>query len=237
MFVVYLVVIGFGLNAFRQTPVGFIPQVDGGYLIVVVQLPPGASLSRTDAVQQRALDIALDVPGVAHGVNVIGFSGATFTNAPNSGAIFLTLKPFEERAKDPRQSAAGIQAELNNRLSKDSGRLFDRRAAAAGARHQQCRRLPHDHRGSRRPRSRPRCGRSTADFMARATQTSGDHAGLHAVRDVDAASLSRHRPHQGAAPRRQRAGRVQRAAGLYRLGLCQRLQSVRPHLPRHRAGA
>ena len=45
MFVIYLVVIGFGLNTFRQTPVGFIPQVDGGYLIVVVQLPPGASLA------------------------------------------------------------------------------------------------------------------------------------------------------------------------------------------------
>src|SRR5579862_923103 len=117
MFVIYLVVIGFGLNIFRQTPVGFIPQVDGGYLIVVVQLPPGASLSRTDEVQQRALDIALQVPGVEHGINVIGFSGATFTNAPNSGAIFLTLKPFAERAKDSRQSAAAIQAELNRRLS------------------------------------------------------------------------------------------------------------------------
>ena len=118
MFVVYLVVIGFGLNAFRQTPVGFIPQVDGGYIIVVVQLPPAASLSRTDAVQQHALDIALGVPGVAHGVNVIGFSGATFTNSPNSGAIFLTLDPFEKRARDPRQSAAGIQAELNRRFAK-----------------------------------------------------------------------------------------------------------------------
>src|SRR5271154_3746636 len=117
MFVIYLVVIGFGLNAFRQTPVGFIPQVDGGYLIVVVQLPPGASLARTDAVQQRALDIALQVPGVAHGVNVVGFSGATFTNSPNAGAIFLTLKPFAERATDPHQSATGIQAELNKRLS------------------------------------------------------------------------------------------------------------------------
>src|SRR5271167_3868473 len=118
MFVIYLVIIGFGLNAFRQTPVGFIPQVDGGYLIVVVQLPPAASLARTDAVQQRALDIALDVPGVAHGVNVVGFSGATFTNSPNSGAIFVTLDPFEKRARDPHQSAAGIQAELNRRLSK-----------------------------------------------------------------------------------------------------------------------
>ena len=98
MVVVYLVVIGFGLNQFRQTPVGFIPQIDAGYMIVVVQLPPGASLSRTDAAQQRALDIALGVPGVAHGVNVVGFSGATFTNSPNAGAIFLVLDSFEKRA-------------------------------------------------------------------------------------------------------------------------------------------
>ncbi len=118
MAAIYLVVIGFGLNAFRQTPVGFIPQVDGGYIIIVVQLPPGASLSRTDEVQQRGVDLALQVPGVAHGVNVVGFSGATFTNSPNSGAIFLTLKPFEERAHDPRQSATAIQAALNRQLSQ-----------------------------------------------------------------------------------------------------------------------
>ncbi len=118
MLVVYLVVLGFGLNQFRQTPTGFIPQIDAGYMIVVVQLPPGASLARTDAAQQRVLDLALDVPGVAHGVNVVGFSGATFTNAPNAGAIFLVLNSFEKRARDPRQSATAIQAELNRRLSK-----------------------------------------------------------------------------------------------------------------------
>ncbi len=118
MVVIYLVVIGFGLNQFRQTPVGFIPQVDGGYLIMVLQLPPGASLARTDEVQQRALDVALGVPGVAHGVNIVGFSGATFTNAPNAGAIFLVLDPFEKRAEDRGQLARAIQAELNRRLSK-----------------------------------------------------------------------------------------------------------------------
>ena len=117
MVAIYLVVLAVGLNTFRTTPTGFIPQVDRGYLITVVQLPPGASLARTDEVQQRALDIALSVPGVAHAVNIVGFSGATFTNAPNAGALFLVLDPFEKRAKDPRQSAAGIQAELFKRLS------------------------------------------------------------------------------------------------------------------------
>jgi hydrophobe/amphiphile efflux-1 (HAE1) family protein len=117
MVVIYLVVLGVGLNTFRKTPIGFIPQVDRGYIIVVIQLPPGASLSRTDAVQMRALDIAFGVPGVSHAVNIVGFSGATFTNAPNSGALFLVLDSFEKRAKDPRQSAAAIQAELNKRLA------------------------------------------------------------------------------------------------------------------------
>src|SRR5215467_11167662 len=114
---VYGIIIGVGLNAFRTTPTGFIPQVDRGYIIVVVQLPPGASLARTDTVQQRALDIAMQVPGVVHAANIVGFSGATFTNAPNAGALFLVLDDFEKRGRDPRQSAAAIQAQLFGRLS------------------------------------------------------------------------------------------------------------------------
>ena len=94
--------LAFGLNEFRKTPVGFIPQQDAGYLITISQLPPAASLARTDAVNRRAVELALEVPGVAHAVNLVGFSGATRTNASNAGAVFVTLKPFEERAKDPR---------------------------------------------------------------------------------------------------------------------------------------
>jgi hydrophobe/amphiphile efflux-1 (HAE1) family protein len=116
MLLAYVAILAFGLNEFRKTPTGFIPQLDRGYLIVVVQLPPGASLSRTDAVQQRAVDIALKTPGVAHAVNVVGFSGATFTNAPNAGAVFLTLSPWEERARDPAQSATRIASALSNSL-------------------------------------------------------------------------------------------------------------------------
>jgi hydrophobe/amphiphile efflux-1 (HAE1) family protein len=83
----------------------------------VVQLPPAASLSRTDAVNRKVVDIALDTPGVAHAVNIVGFSGATFTNAPNAGAVFFVLEPFEQRARDPRKSATAIQAALFQRLS------------------------------------------------------------------------------------------------------------------------
>src|SRR5262249_29786053 len=102
---------------FRRTPQGFIPQIDRGILILASQLPPGASLQRTDEVMQRASEIVLNTPGVAHAVNVVGFSGATFTNAPNAGAMFIVLDDFNLRAKDPTKSGPAIQAELFKRLS------------------------------------------------------------------------------------------------------------------------
>ena len=117
MLLLYAGVIAFGLNEFRKTPQGFIPQQDRGYLILAAQLPPGASLARTDAVMKRAWDIARSVPGVAHGIRIVGFSGATFTNAPNAGAIFLVLDDFKKRAADPRQAAAAIQGALFGKLA------------------------------------------------------------------------------------------------------------------------
>jgi multidrug efflux pump len=116
MLVVYAGILTFGLNEFRKTPTGFIPAVDRGFLIIVTQLPPGAALARTDDVNMRAVDIALKTPGISSAVNIVGFSGATFTVAPNAGAIFVVLEPFEERAKDPAKASTAIIGELYRRL-------------------------------------------------------------------------------------------------------------------------
>ena len=117
MLVLYVAILAGGLNEFRRTPQGFIPQIDRGILILASQLPPGASLQRTDEVMRRASEIVLNTPGVAHAVNVVGFSGATFTNAPNAGAMFIVLDPFDERAKDPAKSGPAIQRALMQKLS------------------------------------------------------------------------------------------------------------------------
>ena len=117
MLAVYATVLALGILEFRAAPVGFIPQLDRGYIIVAAQLPPGAAIDRTDKVLRRAVDIALDTPGVAGAVNFVGFSGATFTQASNSGAAFLVLEPFDKRAGDKAKSAAGIQAELFKRFA------------------------------------------------------------------------------------------------------------------------
>ncbi|MEI6559277.1 MAG: multidrug efflux RND transporter permease subunit [Rhodospirillaceae bacterium] len=113
---VYAGLIGLAGYQFTRAPTGFIPQLDQGYLITVLQLPPGASLARTDAVLHRVTRIILDTPGVAHAVGFAGFDGATFTNASNGGAIFTPLKPFAERAEHGL-SANVILATLRQRLA------------------------------------------------------------------------------------------------------------------------
>ncbi|MBS9475663.1 efflux RND transporter permease subunit [Ancylobacter radicis] len=115
--VVYVAILAGGFKLFSMTPQGFIPAQDRGYLIVAAQLPGGASLARTNEVMTRAAKEVLATPGVAHVVNIVGFSGATFTNAPNAGAMFVILGPAAERAEHPGQSAAAIQGQLFGKLA------------------------------------------------------------------------------------------------------------------------
>ncbi|GAB5413717.1 MAG: multidrug efflux RND transporter permease subunit [Congregibacter sp.] len=100
--IVFLIYLGFmALTAFQFTkvPAGFIPAQDQGYAIVAIQLPPGAELTRTDAVVTEAVEKLLAIDGIANSVGFAGFSGATFTNAPNAAAIFPVFDSFENRAR------------------------------------------------------------------------------------------------------------------------------------------
>ncbi|MGQ0564390.1 MAG: efflux RND transporter permease subunit [Gemmobacter sp.] len=115
MFVVFAGLLGATWWMTQRVPTGFIPQMDQGYAIVVVQLPDSASLERTDAVIRQASDIVTSVPGVANAVAFAGFSGATFTNASNQGVIFASFAPFDERLKDGHTGNA-IVGQLYGRL-------------------------------------------------------------------------------------------------------------------------
>ena len=102
---------------FQQTPVGFIPQLDRSYFITAFQLPPGASLDRTDAVIRKATDTLLARPGVKSAVVFAGFDGATFTNAPNAGVIFVTLEDFGQRLAKGL-TADGILGDLRGQMAQ-----------------------------------------------------------------------------------------------------------------------
>src|ERR1700690_3017134 len=102
---------------FARTPTGFIPPQDKQYLVSFAQLPDAATLDRTEAVIRRMGDIAVKQPGVDHAVAFPGLSINGFTNSPNSGIVFVTLKPFEER-KSKDLSAGAIASALNQQYGK-----------------------------------------------------------------------------------------------------------------------
>jgi hydrophobic/amphiphilic exporter-1 (mainly G- bacteria), HAE1 family len=105
---VYGGLIGLTLWVAGRVPTGFIPPQDQGYIIVVIQLPDGSSLSRTEAATMKVADIVRGVPGVANTVEITGLNGATFSSASNSGVVFATLKPFSDRSGAALSSGAII---------------------------------------------------------------------------------------------------------------------------------
>jgi HAE1 family hydrophobic/amphiphilic exporter-1 len=113
---VYAGLIGLTVFQFRSAPTGFIPQQDQGYLINIIQLPPGSSLARTDEVARKVTQIVLGTPGIAHAVPIVGLDGATFTTAPNAAVVFTPLAPFKERAAKG-QSAQTLILALNTQFA------------------------------------------------------------------------------------------------------------------------
>jgi len=101
---------------FDKVPTGFVPTQDKQYLVAFAQLPEGASLDRTEAVIRRMSDLGLQQPGVEAAVAFPGLSISGFSVAPNSGIVFFTLKPFDERTS-PNLSGPAIAAALNQKMS------------------------------------------------------------------------------------------------------------------------
>jgi multidrug efflux pump len=102
---------------FARTPVGFVPPQDKQYLVSFAQLPDAATLDRTEAVIRRMDEVALKQPGVESAVAFPGLSINGFTNSPNSGVVFVTLKPFDER-KSNDLSAGAIASALNQQYAQ-----------------------------------------------------------------------------------------------------------------------
>ena len=96
---------------FQKVPSGFVPMQDKYYLVGIAQLPPGASLDRTEAVVKQMSEIALAEPGVANVVAFPGLSINGFSLVPNAAVVFAVLDPFEQR-DDPALSAQAIAGRI-----------------------------------------------------------------------------------------------------------------------------
>ncbi|MGY6163876.1 efflux RND transporter permease subunit [Paraburkholderia strydomiana] len=113
---VYVALIGITGLEFARTPTGFIPEQDQGYLITVVQLPPGASLQRTENVVRKAIDVSLTTRGIEHVAPFVGLDATTQTVASNSGTVFSGLPSLYEHSL-PGVTAGTVLADLRKRLA------------------------------------------------------------------------------------------------------------------------
>ncbi|RWP40292.1 MAG: multidrug efflux RND transporter permease subunit [Mesorhizobium sp.] len=98
----------------QRLPSTFLPVEDQGYFFVVIQLPDGASLERTDAVARKARDILQNTPGVDIVGSISGLNFLTSAAQSNSAVEFAILKPWDERGPD--QSASKLVADVRSKL-------------------------------------------------------------------------------------------------------------------------
>jgi len=120
MLLIYAVLIAATAYLLVSTPKGFIPVQDRGYLVVIVQLPDGASLERTNEISRQIEAIALDVPGVDRVPTFSGFSMVTGTSSPNSAGLAPVFQPWSER-KVHGLTSDKIAEDLRERLKVVSG--------------------------------------------------------------------------------------------------------------------
>lgn len=106
MLIIYAGLLGLTGWRLMATPSGFIPEQDQGFLIGVVQLPPGSALERTDAIMTEAVDIIRNTDGVEGAVAFAGLDGTSFSFGSNAGTTFIRLDPHSERTRE--QSAAAL---------------------------------------------------------------------------------------------------------------------------------
>jgi hydrophobe/amphiphile efflux-1 (HAE1) family protein len=97
-----------------RIPSTFLPVEDQGYFFVVVQLPDGASLERTDAVAKQVRDILKNTPGVDIVGSISGLNFLTQAAQSNSAVEFAILKPWDQRT--PEQGASNIVASVRPKL-------------------------------------------------------------------------------------------------------------------------
>ena len=108
--VVLALVFGAGIVGLSlRTPTGFLPEEDQGGFFISIQLPDGASVSRTGQVVRQVEDIAKKLPGVHDTFAIIGFSLLDSAQESNAAFMFIRLNPFQDRtaAAERAQSLIG----------------------------------------------------------------------------------------------------------------------------------
>src|SRR6202035_2747358 len=93
----------------------FLPGEGQGYFFLLIQLPDGASLQRTDAVAKQVREILQNTPGVDIAGSISGLNFLTNAAQSNSAIEFAVLRPWDER---------GTALSVSNILASVRPKLF-----------------------------------------------------------------------------------------------------------------
>jgi hydrophobe/amphiphile efflux-1 (HAE1) family protein len=104
--VAFLGVLAICVGLFLRVPSSFVPSEDQGYIFGAVQLPDGATLERTRKVAESLSSIAQAEPGVQNVMVINGFDLLGGGNKTNASTLFIPLKHWDERKKEPAQAIA-----------------------------------------------------------------------------------------------------------------------------------
>src|SRR4030095_11953542 len=100
----------------RHLPTGFLPEAGCGCAFLNVQLPPAASLERTDQVLRKVEGILAKTEGVQYYNTIGGFSLLTRISASYQGFFFLGFTPWHERTSKQLQARAIVDS-LNRKMA------------------------------------------------------------------------------------------------------------------------
>ena len=114
-FVSFAILTVIAIILFMRWPSTFIPDEDDGYFIAVVQLPPAASLERTQAVGDKINAILDSYPEVENYIGITGFSVMGGGEQSNSATYFVVLKNWDER-KGKEHTAAAVVDRFNGEM-------------------------------------------------------------------------------------------------------------------------
>ena len=117
----------------KNIQTGFVPNEDQGFILMDLSMIPGGSMERVANEMREVSKDLNNIPGVKDFTFVTG-NGMLSGSGSNNGMGFFTLKPFEERSKDPRQSIDAIigQAFAAASKIKDAQILFFQPPAVSG---------------------------------------------------------------------------------------------------------
>ncbi|HWG10549.1 MAG TPA: multidrug efflux RND transporter permease subunit [Rhodanobacteraceae bacterium] len=111
VFVVVAVLAGF---LYTKLPGSFLPQEDQGYLMAMVQLPPGATKQRSEVVMHQMWDVLNKEPAIKGAMQIVGFSPVG--SGENNGQVFIQLKDWSQRSLSAEELIPRLNAKLHEKI-------------------------------------------------------------------------------------------------------------------------